>query len=144
MLGDELIRYRLAGIAVLHADHKTIKIVDAAHPLMPRRIDHERLSGQRIGRAKVSALSASRLDRRAGSDAVISAGIEAGENAVEVGAVVANELPCSAELAGNALHQRDIEARRAILPDEFKRWIGQRGPDLQRGGVFGDFRSGRR
>ena len=133
LLGDQLFRHRLAGIAVLHADHQAGKIVDAAHLRMPRRVDHQRLSGHRVGCDKNRrALRASGRDGRAGCDAVIGAGLKPGEDAVEVGTLVAHELPRQSELAGDAPHQRDVETRGPLCLMNSNGGSGSAAPHLQR------------
>src|ERR1700722_595573 len=120
MLGNELVGDRLAGIALLHADHQAFEVGDAMHARMTARIDNEGLAGDHIGCAEIDDPSALRRNRRAGSNAVIGAGSETGEEAVEVGALVRHQLPLAAEFFGDALHQRDIEAGRAVLAREFE------------------------
>lgn len=73
MLGDELVGDRLAGIALLHADHQAFEVGDAMHARMPARIDNEGLAGDDIGCAEIGDPLALRRDRRARGNAVIGA-----------------------------------------------------------------------
>ncbi len=124
VLGDKLVGDRLAGIALLHADHQAGKIGNAVHVRMAAGVDDERLTGHRIGRAEIRDLLAFGRNGGARRNAVIGAGIETGENAVEVGALVADQLPRAAEFGGDALHQRNVEAGRTVFADELERRVG--------------------
>ena len=141
MLGDEFIGDRLAGVALLHADDQTLEVGDAMHAWMAAGIDDEGLAGHHIGRAEIDDLLAAGRDGGARSDAVIAARIETGEDAVEVGALVRHQPPFATELFGNALHQSDVEAGRAVLGHEFERRVGKRRPHFQRRLAFGDARA---
>jgi hypothetical protein len=49
---------------MLHADYQAPKVIDALHLRMPRRIDHQRLTGHRIRRAEIGHLFALGCDGR--------------------------------------------------------------------------------
>ncbi len=123
MLGDKSIGDRLACIALLDADDQTLKIVDSMHVWMAARIDDQRLSGNDIRRTEIGDLFPLRGDRRAGGDAVISARIKTGKDVVEIRALIPDQLPLPAELFRDALHEVDIEPRRAVAGHELERRI---------------------
>src|SRR5271166_1908490 len=98
MLGDEFVGNWLARIPLLHANDKPLEVCDPMHAWMTARIDNQRLTGNRIGWAEVRDAFAVRSDRRARGDAIIGVIVETGEDAVKVGACVADKLPFAAEL----------------------------------------------
>ena len=65
---------------------QAFEVIDAVHIGMTRDIEHERLVRDRIGRAEIGDLLPFRRDRGARRDTIVAAVIEAGEDAVEVGA----------------------------------------------------------
>ena len=128
MLSDKSIGDRLASIALLHTDHEALEVGDPVHARMAARIDNEGLAGNRIRRAEIYHPLAAWRDGGARGNAVVSAGIETGEDAVEVGALVRHQLPYAAELLGNALHKSDVEAGRAVLGLELEGRVGEGRP----------------
>lgn len=102
------------------------------HARMAARIDNEGLAGDYIGRAEIGDPLASWRDGGAPGDAIISAGIETGKDAVEVGAVVGHQLPFAAELLGDALHEGDVETGRAVLDHELEGRVGKSCPPPSR------------
>jgi len=101
------------------------------HARMAARIDNEGLAGDYIGRAEIGDPLASWRDGGAPGDAIISAGIETGKDAVEVGAVVGHQLPFAAELLGDALHEGDVETGGPFLIMSSKGGSGRAAPHHQ-------------
>jgi uncharacterized protein len=79
------------------------------------------LAGDNIGRAGIGDPIAALGDGRTRGDAIIGAARETGEDAVEIRAGIAHQLPFAAELLGDALHERDVETRRALFCHELER-----------------------
>src|SRR3954453_14592301 len=104
MLRYQSVSDRLASVALLDADHQTLKIINVMHVGMAVRIDDQGLTGDHIWRAKVRHLFTLGGDRRAGCNAVVGAVIEASENAFVVRALKPDQLPLAAKKLRNALH----------------------------------------
>jgi hypothetical protein len=96
------------------------------HVWITADVDNERLTRDRVGCAEIGDVAPFGRDGGAGGDAVILAIIEAGEDAVEVGAFVGHQLPFAAEYLGNAPHQGNIETSRAIFGHELEGRVGKR------------------
>src|ERR1700735_5709246 len=108
MLCEEPLGYRLACISVLHADDQALEVRNTMHIRMPGRIDDQRLTGERVRRAEVRDPFPAGGDGCPRSDAIIGVVVEAGEDAVEVGASVADEPPFAAQHLRYALHEVDV------------------------------------
>lgn len=122
---------------MLHADHHAGKIIDRAD--VRRRVDvHDQaLAGADVGFAERRHELALGGDRRAGCDAVPAPISKTAEDTVEIGPRVAVEPPLQPELAGDRLHELNVEAVGFSAFNELEWRIGECGADAKDTGSDG-------